>query len=141
MPAKTAHKRIYRWEHQAELNQHHEKMQTKESKRIIKKRGSIVEHPFGTIKQHLGWTHFLVRGTQKVSGENALIMFSYNFRRLLNLIGIALFRKLIHALKDGNIEAIKAEIMTHIAMFLDIWVYLINILGFYNFRREKLLIG
>jgi len=141
MPAKTAYKRIYRWEHQAELNQHHKKMQTEESKRIIKKRGSIAEHPFGTIKQHLGWTHFLVRGTQKVSGENALIMFSYNFRRLLNLIGIALFGKLIHALKDGNIEAIKVEIMTHIAMFLDIWVYLINILRVYSFRREKLFLG
>lgn len=141
MPAKTAYKRIYRWEHQAELNQHHEKMQTKESKRILKKRGSIVEHPFGTIKQHLGWTHFLVRGTQRVSGENALIMFSYNFRRLLNLIGIALFRKLIHALKYGNIEAIKAEIMTYIAMVLDTCGYFINILGFYNIRREKLLIG
>jgi len=37
---------------------------------------------------------------------------------LLNLIGIALFRKLIHALKDGNIEAVKAEIIMHIAIFI-----------------------
>jgi hypothetical protein len=65
-------------------------MKTSTSKKLIKKRGSIVEHPFGTIKQTLGWSHFLVRGKEKVSGENALIMFTYNFKRLLNLIGIKL---------------------------------------------------
>ncbi len=59
-----------------------EKMKTIKAKELIKKRGSIVEHPFGTIKRHLGWDYFLVRGIEKVSGENALIMFSYNFRRL-----------------------------------------------------------
>jgi hypothetical protein len=69
-------------------------MATPEAKAIVKKRGSIVEHPFGTIKRTLGWDHFLVRTKKKVLGENALIMFTYNFRRLLNLIGIALFKKL-----------------------------------------------
>ena len=42
-------------------------------------------------------------------------MFTYNFRRLLNLIGMALFQKLLKALKDGDIEAIKAEIAAYIA--------------------------
>ena len=114
-------------------------MKTDEAKKLIKKRGSIVEHPFGTIKQDLGWSHFLVRGNEKVSGENALIMFSYNFRRLLNLIGIALFRKLMIALKEGNIQEIKAEIEAHISLFLSIWSYYVEIIGFYGFRREKLL--
>jgi transposase len=111
MPPKTAYKRLYRWEHQEELNKHHKKMKTENSKKIIKKRGSIVEHPFGTIKQHLGWTHFLVRGKEKVSGENALIMFSYNFRRLLNILGVTLFRKLMIALRNGDIVDIKARIV------------------------------
>ena len=123
LPKKTATKSVYRWEHQEQLNQYHEKMKTDKAKALIKKRGSIVEHPFGTIKQHLGWSHFLVRGTEKVSGENALIMFSYNFRRLLNLIGIALFRKLIIAIKEGNIQEIKAEIEAYILLFLFIWSY------------------
>lgn len=92
IPTQTSYKQIFRWEHEHITQQHNEKMKTKESKDIVKKRGSIVEHPFGTIKRHLGWDHFLVRGKEKVSGENALIMFSYNFRRLLNLIGIALFK-------------------------------------------------
>jgi len=99
-------------------------MKTDEAKNIVKRRGSIVEHPFGTIKRNLGWDHFLVRGIEKVSGENALIMFSYNFKRLLNLIGIVLFKKLIIAIKDGNIENIKEEIAKYIAIF---WLYLVCI--------------
>ena len=111
IPKKTAYKRVSLSEHHEVVQKHFQKMQTPHAKEIIKKRGSIVEHPFGTIKQTLGWTHFLVRGKEKVSGENALIMFTYNFRRLLNLIGIVLFRKLLIALKDGNIEEVKAEII------------------------------
>jgi transposase len=141
LPKKTATKSVYKWEHQELLKQYHDKMKTSEAKKIIKRRGSIVEHPFGTIKRNLGWDHFLVRGTEKVSGENALIMFSYNFRRLLNLIGIALFKKLIIALKEGNIQDIKAEIAAYISLFLLIWSYFIEISDFYGFREEKLLIS
>ncbi len=115
IPEKTAYKRVMRSEYSDVVHRHKVKMQTKKAKKLIKKRGSIVEHPFGTIKQQLGWSHYLVRGIKKVSGENALIMFTYNFRRLLNLIGIALFQKLLKALKDGDIEAIKAEIAAYIA--------------------------
>jgi len=140
LPKKTATKSIYKWEHQLILDNHHKKMETDEAKKFIKKRGSIVEHPFGTIKQHLGWTHFLVRGREKVSGENALIMFSYNFRRLLNLIGITLFRKLVIAVKDGDIKAIKTEIVAYIAMFLYLWVYFFEIFVFYGLMRENSLI-
>ena len=140
IPKKTACKKVSHSQYADTVIEYKEKMKTDISKKIIKKRGSIAEHPFGTIKQHLGWSHFLVRGKEKVSGENALIMFSYNFRRLLNLIGIALFRKLIIAIKDGDIEAIKVEIVAYIAMVSLVWLYFINIFGFHDFRKEKLLI-
>ena len=130
LPEKTATKSIYIWEHQGLLDKHKAKMETNSAKEIIKKRGSIVEHPFGTIKQTLGWSHFLVRGKEKVSGENALIMFTYNFRRLLNLIGITLFRKLLNALKDGNIEEIKAEIVAYIVYFRLYLAYFLYIVFF-----------
>lgn len=93
-------------------------MNTHEAKVMIQQRAELVEHPFGTIKQKLGWSHFLVRGKTKVAGENALIMLTYNFRRLLNLIGITLFKKLIKASKDGNIEDIKQEIAEYIAVLV-----------------------
>jgi hypothetical protein len=91
-------------------------MQTPKARTMIKQRAALAEHPFGTIKQKLGWSHFLMRGKTKVAGENALIMLTYNFRRLLNLIGIKLFQKLIKASKSGNIEDIKQEIAEYIAV-------------------------
>jgi len=95
LSSKASYKVIYRWEHEAVIEQHRQKMTLDKSKEIIKARGSIVEHPFGTIKRMLGWDHYLVRGKEKVSGENALIMFTYNFKRVLNILGIDMFRKMI----------------------------------------------
>ena len=89
---KTKSKRIYRWEHEHIIEKHRIKMQTQEAKDMVKKRSSMVEHPFGTIKRMLGWDHFLVRGKEKVSGENALIMFAYNFKRVLNILGTTMFQ-------------------------------------------------
>ena len=112
---KTKQKQTQRWEHQEVLDNYNQNMTTPAAKALYKKRGSIVEHPFGTIKRNLGWDHFLVRSKKKVQGENALIMFTYNFKRLLSLIGIALFKKLMIALKDGNLTEIREEIALHIA--------------------------
>ena len=138
IPKKTPYKNLTRSEYSDTVINYKEKMKSDRAKALIKKRGSIVEHPFGTIKQHLGWSHFLVRGIEKVSGENALIMFSYNFRRLLNLIGIALFRKLLIAIKEGDIKYIKAQIEAYIRLFLSIWSYYFYIIRFDDFKREKL---
>ena len=110
----TPNKQMYRWEHENIIDDYNKKMATPKSKNIVRKRGSIVEHPFGTIKRTLGWDHFLVRGKKKVLGENALIMFTYNFKRLLNLIGIALFKKLCLAIKNNNLTQIRQEIATYI---------------------------
>ncbi|CAA6824348.1 MAG: Transposase [uncultured Sulfurovum sp.] len=137
IPQITAYKRVSRTELAEMVELHATKMKTYGAKKIIKKRGSIVEHPFGTIKQSLGWSHFLVRGYAKVEGENALIMLTYNFRRLLNLIGIALFRKVLLALKDGNIDDIKAEIVAYIAYFRICILYIFQIMNFTTFRRKK----
>jgi len=113
----TRYKQIQRWEEQELLDKYYKNLKTPEAKALMKKRGSIVEHPFGTIKRNLGWDHFLVRSKKKVQGENALIMFTYNFKRLLNLIGIVLFKKLIVALKDGNLTQIREEMALHIVSF------------------------
>ena len=116
-------KRIWRWEHEDIVTEHRTKMEAPEGKKIIKQRGALVEHPFGTIKQKLGWSHYLVRGKVKVAGENALIMLTYNFRRLLNLIGITLFQKLIRTYKSGNLESIKQEIAEYLAVLDFIWLF------------------
>ena len=122
IPSNTAHKKIFRWEHEEIVEKHLEKMKTDEAKKLVKQRSAIVEHPFGTVKQTLGWSHFLVRGKEKVSGENALIMFTYNFKRMLNLIGIDLFRKLIIAIKEDRIDDIREEIVAYITHLRSIWM-------------------
>lgn len=111
---KVKSKCVYRWEHESIIDTYTKKMSTSQAKEIVRKRGSIVEHPFGTIKRALGWDHFLVRSKRKVLGENALIMFTYNFRRLLNLIGIALFKKLCLAIKENDLTQIRQEIAAYI---------------------------
>jgi len=116
LPEKTPAKRLWRWEHESLITEHRTKMQTPKARTMIKQRAALAEHPFGTIKQKLGWSHFLVRSKTKVAGENALIMLTYNFRRLLNLIGITLFQKLIRANKSGNLESIKQEIAEYLAV-------------------------
>ncbi len=65
---KTKTKQTQRWEHQEVLDIYNQNLETPEAKALIKKRGSIVEHPFGTIKRTLGWDHFLVRTKKKVLG-------------------------------------------------------------------------
>jgi len=137
IPSKTAYKRVTKLQYSETITTYIKKMQSHKAKELIKQRGSIVEHPFGTIKRNLGWEHYLVRGKPKVEGENALIMFTYNFKRLINLIGIALFRELILAIKDNNLEQIRSKIALHIACFYSIQLYYYKIIGFYGSRINK----
>ena len=108
--AQTAYKRVSRSEFADTVEAYTKKMQSHKAKELVKQRGSIVEHLFGTTKRTLGWEHYLLRGKEKVSGENALIMFVYNFKRLINLIGTALFRELIKAIQTNDLEAIRRKI-------------------------------
>ncbi|MBZ4687578.1 MAG: hypothetical protein PWQ96_1554 [Clostridia bacterium] len=55
---------------------------------IYRKRGSIVEHPFGTIKRHFGYTYFLTRGLNSVNAEGGFICLVYNLKRLINIMGV-----------------------------------------------------
>jgi transposase len=69
----------------------------KQNPQYYKRRQAIVEHPFGTIKRHLGYTHTLLKGLQKVNGEMNLIMFCYNFLRTKNILG---FEKMLEAIQN-----------------------------------------
>jgi transposase len=69
----------------------------KKNPHYYKRRQAIVEHPFGTIKRHFGFTHTLLKGLQKVNGEMHLIMLCYNFMRTKNILG---FEKMLEAIKN-----------------------------------------
>jgi hypothetical protein len=54
----------------------------------MKRRRSIVEHPFGTIKWMMGNPRFLLRGLKKAKAELALSVLSYNLKRVINIQGV-----------------------------------------------------
>ena len=77
---------ISRWEHehvleavQRRLDEHPEKMS---------QRRETVEHPFGTIKDRMGATHFLMKTLPRVAAEMALHVLAYNLTRVMNVIGV-----------------------------------------------------
>ena len=60
----------------------------------FKLRKTLAEHPFGTIKRWMGYTHFTLKGLEKVRTEWSLITLAYNLKRVLNLVS---FEKLMAA--------------------------------------------
>lgn len=71
---------------------------TRSQTHIYKQRGSIVEHPFGTIKRHWGYTHFLTRGLASVGTETNLICLAYNLKRIIKIKGV---NELIRLFRDS----------------------------------------
>ena len=47
-----------------------------------------VEHPFGTIKSWMGYTHFQMKTLKHVATEMALHVLAYNIKRVINIIGM-----------------------------------------------------
>lgn len=104
LPEKTPYRSITRWEHEAIIEAHRERME-KDGKEMMSLRTQLCEHPFGTLKLWLGWRHFLLRGLEKVRTEFSLMMLSYNFRRVLNIVELEIFSSYCQARK-----ALRAEI-------------------------------
>lgn len=88
---KASIKQIQRWEHEAVVERHHARMQ--QQPQMMQKRGALVEHPFGTLKHRAGMHHFLMRGLKKCRGEFSLMVLSYNFTRVLTILGADFIRE------------------------------------------------
>ncbi len=54
----------------------------------MKRRRELAEHPFGTMKWLMGMPRFLLRGLRKAKAELALAVLSYNFKRVINALGV-----------------------------------------------------
>lgn len=53
----------------------------------LRKRNTIVEHPYGTVKRWHGASYLLTKGRLRVAAEVGLSFLAYNFRRAINLLG------------------------------------------------------
>jgi hypothetical protein len=60
-------------------------------------RRSTVEHPFGTLKLWMGYTHFQTRTLEHVSTEMSLHVLVYNLKRMMNIFGVSGLIKAIQA--------------------------------------------
>ena len=63
-------------------------IQTEQNFDKYRLRQMIVEHPFGTIKRNWGAYYFLTKGKASVTAEVSLTYLSYNFKRVMNILGI-----------------------------------------------------
>ena len=50
-------------------------------------RRQTAEHPFGTLKTSMGYTHFLTKTLKRVSTEMSLHVLAYNLKRVMNILG------------------------------------------------------
>ena len=64
-----------------------------------KKRQSIVEHPYGTIKRQWGYYYVITKkGLKRASADVGFMFIAYNLRRLMNIIDKNLLRKYLQKL-------------------------------------------
>jgi len=88
-------RRIPRWEHEAVLEQVQDRLDRDPGKMTVRRQ--TAEHPFGTIKTWMGWTHFLTRTLPKVATEMALNVLAYNMKRVMAIMGVSGLLKAMEA--------------------------------------------
>ena len=81
----STNRRVRRWEHEAVLEEMQRRLNQAPEMMRVRKR--TVEHPFGTLKQWMGATHFLTRKLNGVSAEMSLNVLAYNLKRVMKIIG------------------------------------------------------
>jgi transposase len=80
-------RRITRWEHEAVLEKVQDRLDHNPAAMGVRRQ--TVEHPFGTIKCWMGWTHFLTKRLPNVATEMALNVLAYNMKRVMAILGVA----------------------------------------------------
>ena len=75
-----------RFEHQGAADRAYLKVY--ENRTLYKKRKTLVEHIFGTVKASFGFRYLTVRRTGMVKTEMSLYFLVYNLKRAINMVGI-----------------------------------------------------
>jgi transposase len=88
-------RRISRWEHEDVLDRAQERLNANWDMMAI--RSATVEHPFGTIKSWMGYTHFLTKTLGGVRAEMSLHVLAYNMKRMINIMGIGALMEAMRA--------------------------------------------
>ena len=75
-----------RWEHEDVLEAMQQRLD--KSPEAMRVRRRTVEHPFGTLKSWMGYTHFLTMTLDRVSTEMSLHVLAYNLKRVIKIVGM-----------------------------------------------------
>jgi hypothetical protein len=100
---------IQRWVHEDYLERNRERVNKNPEYLTIRK--SIVEHPFGTIKECILPGGFRVRGLEHVQAELSLAQLAYNLKRVTNLLSIPDLLAKIGCLAAGRIQSLTLRIL------------------------------
>ena len=88
-------RRIRRWEHEGLLDVMEENLTNTPD--AMPMRSRTVEHPFGTLKNWMGHSHFLTRRLKNVRTEMSLHVLAYNLRRMISIMGVVPLMEAIRA--------------------------------------------
>lgn len=77
---------VHRNEDQDWIDSYRQKMRSDQGQKKLRKRKSVAEHPFATIKYSMGQIPLLLRGKEKVRTEVNLYAIGYNLKRYFNLL-------------------------------------------------------
>ena len=79
-------RRIARWAHEHILEEVERRLD--EHPEQMRIRRQTAEHPFGTLKLWMGYTHFQMKTLKNVRTEMALHVLAYNLKRVMAIMGI-----------------------------------------------------
>jgi transposase len=82
----SQNRRVGRWEHEEVLEAMQKRLD--KSPEAMRVRRQTVEHPFGTLKSWMGYTHFLTKTLDRVSTEMSLHVLAYNLKRVIKIVGM-----------------------------------------------------
>jgi transposase len=75
--------------HRSEFAEYYEvnRLNFQQKEHLYKRRQTIVEHPFGTIKRQWGFSYILTKkGMDRASSDVGFIFIAYNLRRIMNIL-------------------------------------------------------
>lgn len=115
--SKKIGKIVQRNEYAIEIEQNKKRIEN--NKVLYKKRQSIVEHPYGTIKRQWGFNYIMTKKTiERASADVGFMLIAYNLKRLVNILGYNELKKYLkHVLSTFLVKTaqikLKLSILSH----------------------------
>jgi transposase len=79
-----------------------------EKEHLYKRRQSIVEHPYGTLKRQWGFSYILTKkGMERASSDVGLMFIAYNLKRIANILSRNRLKEYLRILLDSFLSHFK----------------------------------